>query len=130
MPELTGQCHCGAVLITVPEPPSEVTHCNCSLCRQTGWRGGYWHPDVVTITAASDALNGYVQGDRMITMWNCKICGSEIFAQIYIIIIFNRLILSASMTDAFILLSIEIKFCISGRMFFSCFGFVDFSNIP
>jgi hypothetical protein len=75
--ERRGRCHCGAVRITVPAPPEQVTRCNCSLCRKTGWIGGYWHPDAVTIEAKPDALNPYVQGDRMITTWHCKTCGSH-----------------------------------------------------
>ncbi len=74
---ITGHCHCGAVLITIPGPPEQVTQCNCSLCRRTGWIGGYWHPDEVIIDAAPDALNPYVQGDKMITTWNCKTCGAH-----------------------------------------------------
>ncbi|MEO9562977.1 GFA family protein [Parasphingorhabdus sp.] len=75
--KLQGGCHCGAVQITVATPPAEVLRCNCSLCRKTGWRGGYWHPDQVTITADPDAQNAYVQGHESITLWNCKTCGSQ-----------------------------------------------------
>lgn len=77
MTSVSGHCHCGAVQITVPAPPAEVTRCNCSLCRKTGWIGGYWHPDDVQIVAKPDALAAYVQGDRMITTWHCAICGSH-----------------------------------------------------
>tara|TARA_R110002126_G_scaffold44671_7_gene127087 strand:+ start:17614 stop:17976 length:363 start_codon:yes stop_codon:yes gene_type:complete len=72
---LTGRCHCGAVTISVPAPPEQVSRCNCSLCRKTGWIGGYWHPDAVTVAAATDTLHPYVQGDRMITTWHCGTCG-------------------------------------------------------
>jgi hypothetical protein len=63
------------VQVTVPGPPEEVLRCNCSLCRKTGWIGGYWHPDEVTVEVQADALNPYVQGDRMITTWSCTTCG-------------------------------------------------------
>ncbi|WP_339692974.1 GFA family protein [uncultured Parasphingorhabdus sp.] len=72
---MKGQCHCGAVQIMVATAPAEVLRCNCSLCRKTGWRGGYWHPDAVAVEAERDALTPYVQGDRMITSWICKTCG-------------------------------------------------------
>jgi len=75
--ELHGSCHCGAVQIIVAAPPGQVSHCNCSLCRKTGWIGGYWHPDDVTIYAQPEALNAYVQGDRMITLWHCQTCGTH-----------------------------------------------------
>lgn len=74
---LTGRCHCGAVTVTVPAPLEQVSRCNCSLCRKTGWIGGYWHPDAVTVDAAADALVPYVQGDRMITTWHCRTCGIQ-----------------------------------------------------
>ena len=77
MSKMKGACHCGAVQITVPAPPMEVLQCNCSLCRKTGWTGGYWQPDTVVIAAAEGALNGYVQGDKTITVWNCTTCGSH-----------------------------------------------------
>lgn len=73
--ELQGRCHCGAIRITVAAPPAEVLRCNCSLCRKTGWRGGYWSPDEVRIAAGPDALSPYVQGDRTITLWHCRTCG-------------------------------------------------------
>ena len=66
---MKGQCHCGEVQITVPSPPDQVTRCNCSLCRKTGWIGGYWHPEEVAVEAVPDALSAYIQGDRMITTW-------------------------------------------------------------
>lgn len=74
---MKGQCHCGAVRITVPGFPAEVVQCNCKLCRKTGWIGGYWHPDEVRVAAVPKALNPYVQGDRTITTWNCATCGSH-----------------------------------------------------
>ena len=74
---MKGQCHCGAIRITVPAAPEEVTQCNCSLCRKTGWIGGYWHPGEVVIDAEPDALNRYVQGDQMISLWNCATCGTH-----------------------------------------------------
>ena len=75
--ELHGSCHCGKIRITVAAPPGQVSQCNCSLCRKTGWIGGYWHPDDVTVDAASEALSPYVQGDKMITLWHCQTCGSH-----------------------------------------------------
>lgn len=76
MSELIGSCHCGAVQITVPGPPGEVLQCNCSLCRKTGWIGGYWHPKRVVIAADPGMLNSYVQGDRTIDFHTCARCGT------------------------------------------------------
>lgn len=33
--ELTGGCFCGAIRYRVDEPPVEVSHCHCSICRRT-----------------------------------------------------------------------------------------------
>lgn len=77
MAELKGQCHCGAVQITVPSLPKEIVQCNCSLCLKSGWTGSFWHPDSVKIDAKPEMMNSYVQGDKMITLWNCKLCGSH-----------------------------------------------------
>jgi len=77
MSEIKGQCHCGAVQITVPAPPKEIIQCNCSLCRKSGWTGSFWNPDVVEIDTRPDVLNSYVQGDKMIRLWNCRVCGSH-----------------------------------------------------
>lgn len=76
MSELKGSCHCGAIKVTVPGPPGEILKCNCSLCRKTGWIGGYWHPKRVAITADPELLNSYVQGDRTITFRSCARCGT------------------------------------------------------
>ena len=72
---MKGRCHCGAVQITVAAPPAEVLRCNCTLCRKTGWRGGYWPPGEVTIAAQADAISPYVQSKRTITGWICRRCG-------------------------------------------------------
>lgn len=77
MPEMKGQCHCGAVQITVPSPPNERVQCNCSWCSKSGWTGGYWNPSAVKVVAKPEVLNGHVQGDKTITLWNCKACGSH-----------------------------------------------------
>jgi len=75
MSEISGGCHCGAVQITLAELPAEVLQCNCSLCRKTGWIGGYCAPEDAKISAGDDALIGYVQGDKTITVWHCRTCG-------------------------------------------------------
>lgn len=75
--EMKGQCHCGAVKITLAATPQEIIQCNCSLCRKTGWTGAFWNPEGVVVDAQPDELNSYVQGDKMITLWNCRVCGSH-----------------------------------------------------
>lgn len=71
--ELT--CHCGGVRLTLPHAPDEITHCNCSLCTKTGFRGIYYPAGTVTVTGAVD---GYVRNDidpLCLTNWHCRTCG-------------------------------------------------------
>ena len=68
----SGRCHCGAVELSVPHPPSWVGSCNCSLCTKLGWLVAYY-PDA-DVTVAGDTV-AYVWGDRMIGIHHCPICG-------------------------------------------------------
>ena len=67
-------CHCGAVRLTAPAAPVEVTECNCSLCRRLGARWAYYSPTEVTLPKAG-ATQPYVWGDRMLAFHRCKSCG-------------------------------------------------------
>ena len=73
---LVAACHCGQVRIRLPHLPQSVTHCNCSLCRKSGFWGVYFGGDEVIVEAAS--LGGYVRSDLaepMLTTWHCPRCG-------------------------------------------------------
>ena len=68
-------CHCGGVTITLPHAPDEITHCNCSLCRKSGFRGIYFREGDVTVAGKVD---GYVRSDldkAYLTNWHCATCG-------------------------------------------------------
>jgi hypothetical protein len=65
-------CHCGAVRLTVPRAPSDVTDCNCTICRRYGTLWGYYPPKDVTIAGATDV---YVRGEKSIEFHRCKVCG-------------------------------------------------------
>lgn len=67
-----GSCHCGAIRVELLGNPTEVSECNCSICRRIA---GLWHyckPDAALIEGE---CVGYVQGDRMLTTWHCGTCG-------------------------------------------------------
>jgi hypothetical protein len=72
---MKGSCHCGAVAFEVSEPPTELTECNCSLCRRLGGRWAYYLPDQLRILRGADSLVPYVQGDRILAMHHCRTCG-------------------------------------------------------
>ncbi len=60
---IEGSCHCGAVRLSLPEPPEDLGSCNCSICRRLGGLWGYYRPDQVEVSDPDGRLVGYVQGD-------------------------------------------------------------------
>jgi hypothetical protein len=70
---ITASCHCGAVQLDVVAIPSEVTDCNCSICRRYGVLWAYFDPkDVVVRGGATDT---YMWDDRAIAFHRCSNCG-------------------------------------------------------
>ena len=72
---IAARCHCGQVSIELPRRPSEVTQCNCSLCRKTGFLGIYYQEDEIGVTGSVDP---YVRSDldeACLTNWHCPRCG-------------------------------------------------------
>ncbi len=68
-----GQCHCGAVALTLRDDPPDAGSCNCSLCRRVGGLWHHCHPDLVTVQSAGSVA--YRQGDCMLDTWHCATCG-------------------------------------------------------
>jgi hypothetical protein len=69
---IQSSCHCGAVKVTIPRAPSEVTDCNCTICRRYATLWEYFSPKEVAITGATDI---YLWGDKSIEFHRCKGCG-------------------------------------------------------
>ena len=67
-------CHCGAARLTVPRPPTEVTECNCSICRRLGAIWAHYPPSEVRI-ARVGSTQPYVWGERMLAFHRCRACG-------------------------------------------------------
>jgi len=67
-------CHCGAVSLTVPQAPTEVTECNCSICRRLGARWAYYERPEVGLNRPG-STRPYVWGDRMLAFHRCRNCG-------------------------------------------------------
>jgi len=65
-------CHCGAVKLVVAHAPSELTDCNCTICRRYGTLWAYYSPKEVEITGATDP---YAHGDKSIEFHRCRVCG-------------------------------------------------------
>ena len=72
---LVARCHCGDVAITLPRPPDEVTQCNCSLCRKTGFMGIYYEPYEVAVRGKVDPYVRTDLDEACLTNWRCSRCG-------------------------------------------------------
>ena len=66
-----GSCHCGAIELSLAQDPTEISQCNCSLCRRIAGLWTYCEPAAVSVTGTS---KGYIQGDRSLTTWHCPTC--------------------------------------------------------
>ena len=75
MTSLVASCHCGRTTIRLPRKPESVTHCNCSLCSKTGFRGVYFPSDELEIEGEFDS---YVRDDlkqAYLANHRCAHCG-------------------------------------------------------
>jgi hypothetical protein len=67
-------CHCGAVSLEIAQPPTEVTDCNCSICRRYGVLWAYYAPAQVRLPPAA-ATDTYMWDDKSIRFHRCRVCG-------------------------------------------------------
>jgi hypothetical protein len=72
---LSATCHCGAVRIEIPRRPSEVTNCNCSICRRLGTLWAYYELGTVNVQGHPEHTDEYIQGDKTLRFVRCKTCG-------------------------------------------------------
>lgn len=54
-------CLCGRIGIEINKLPDYINECNCTLCRKTGARWGYFHPSEVSIEGM---FIGYCREDK------------------------------------------------------------------
>jgi hypothetical protein len=69
-----GSCHCGAVRLRLAAAPTEVTECNCSICRRLGVLWAYAPADTVEILAEA-GTDTYAWGARTQAFHRCRVCG-------------------------------------------------------
>ena len=72
---ISATCHCGAVTVTLTEPPTEVTDCNCSLCRRYGVLWAYCPADGVEVSPDPPPTDTYVWNGRHVAFQHCRRCG-------------------------------------------------------
>jgi hypothetical protein len=69
---IEASCHCGAVKLEVESAPTQLTSCNCSICRRLGTLWCYYAPAQVRVTGATAT---YQWGDRSLDLHRCITCG-------------------------------------------------------
>ena len=69
---IEARCHCGAVRLTLPRAPAEVTECDCSICHPYGVLWAYYDPAEVTVEGLTHT---YARGPRTIDFHRCRACG-------------------------------------------------------
>ena len=72
---ITASCHCGSISLEIEVAPSEVTECNCSICRRYGVLWAYYSPKQVRVQPADAVTDTYMWDDRSIVFHRCPNCG-------------------------------------------------------
>ena len=72
---LSASCHCGAITLTVPRAPRQLTDCNCSICRRYGALWAYYSRSQVQVAAAPKAMEAYSWGHKQLKFQRCARCG-------------------------------------------------------
>jgi hypothetical protein len=68
-------CHCGKVTVLLAAGPTEVTECNCSLCRRIGVLWAYYAASDVTLSPNPPPTDPYAWNGRHIDFYRCCDCG-------------------------------------------------------
>ena len=69
-------CLCGRLGAETAKRPDFINECNCTLCRKTGARWGYFHPSEVSISGASNGYSRQDKDDPSAEIHFCGTCGS------------------------------------------------------
>lgn len=69
-------CHCGLVGLTVERRPDYINECNCTLCRKTAARWGYFEPSLVGVRGATRTYSRSDKPDPFVQVHFCGACGT------------------------------------------------------
>src|SRR5919112_5933603 len=72
---IKASCHCGSVHLEIDALPSEVTECNCSICRRYGVLWAYYPLDQVRVLPSDPPTNVYMWNGRTTEFHRCGNCG-------------------------------------------------------
>ena len=75
MAKIEATCHCAAVTITVATAPTEVTECNCSLCRSYGVLWAYYPASAIAVRPDPPPTHTYAWNGRHVDFHRCATCG-------------------------------------------------------
>ena len=73
--ETVATCHCGAIALRLAAPPTEVTECNCSLCRRYGVLWAYCKAHEVGPLPEATLTHTYAWNGRHVDFHSCRGCG-------------------------------------------------------
>ncbi|HEY1707000.1 MAG TPA: GFA family protein [Rhizomicrobium sp.] len=75
MQTFDGSCHCNAVRFRIESDFSELTQCDCSICRRKNALMVQVHESRFRLLAGEDALTLYQFHTHRAKHYFCKICG-------------------------------------------------------
>lgn len=74
-----GICHCGAVRFRIAGAITEITTCDCSLCRRRNALMTMVHESAFTLLAGDAALTEYRWNTGIARHYFCSACGTYTF---------------------------------------------------
>ncbi|MDA9495236.1 GFA family protein [Bradyrhizobium sp. CCBAU 11361] len=79
MPTYRGSCHCGAVTFSLVSDITEITTCDCSLCRQKNALMTKVHESALAVESGEDLLSVYEWNTHRAKHFFCSRCGIYTF---------------------------------------------------
>ena len=75
MKAYSGSCHCGAVRFAIRAEITELTTCDCSICRRKNALMTRVHESAFTLLSGAEALTLYQFHTFTARHYFCRICG-------------------------------------------------------
>ena len=72
---IEARCHCGRVRLHLRFVPTELTDCNCSLCRRYGALWAYYPKTDVQVEQREPGVDAYSWGSQTRSFYRCSTCG-------------------------------------------------------
>ncbi|MEM9501038.1 MAG: GFA family protein [Pseudomonadota bacterium] len=73
---MTGECHCGAISVTITNKPDYINLCDCSLCAKTGGAWGYFTTGDVQVNGETQSYRRRDRDKPACEMQFCPSCGT------------------------------------------------------